>query len=405
MKEILRHSALAMLVALVAACDKVPLLAPANSTITLSANATTIPSGGIVGLTAFVTESSGTAVQNGTMVRFTSTLGTVTPSEVQTTNGLAVATFTAGSGSGVAEIHAVSGGATGTPTTGTNTTTCGTNCVQITVGAAAVSAVSVRANPGTVPPGGGSVEIIATATGGGTNGNLPLASIPVSFSTTAGTLSAATALTDANGEARVQLTTTRKATVTASDGTQSKTVDVTLTAAASVTLSTSPSNPTAGQAVLLTITPAADTSPTVVIDWGDGNQSSLGAVQSAQTIAHTYRSAGNYAITAVATQDGVSFQTSTAVTVGPPPSVAISASVSTGTTATNFVFTVTPATANGVKDVTIDFGDGDSQDLGSITSAATVSHRFGNTGTYTIKATETDGSGNTTTAITVVTVS
>jgi adhesin/invasin len=404
MNEILRHAALAMLVTLVAACDKVPLLAPSGSVITLSANATTIPSGGTVGLTAFVTESSGTAVQNGTMVRFTSTLGTVTPSEVQTTNGVAVATFTAGSGSGIAEVHAVSGGATGTSTTN-STTTCATNCVQITVGAAAVSAVSVRANPGTVPPGGGSVEIIATATGGGTNGNVPLASIPVSFSTTAGTLSAVTAVTDANGEARVQLTTTRKATVTANVGAQSKTVDVTLTAAASVTISTTPSSPTAGQAVLLTITPAADTSPNVVIDWGDGNQSSLGAVQSAQTIAHTYRSAGNYAITAVATQDGVSFQTSTAVTVGPPPSVAISASVSTGTTATNFVFTVTPATANGVKDVSIDFGDGDSQDLGSITSAATVSHRFGNTGTYTIKATETDGSGNTTTAITVVTVS
>lgn len=404
MKAMLKYSAL-VFVAFAAACDKVPLLAPGNSTIALSANATTIPSGGSVGLTAFVTEPSGTAVQNGTTVRFTSTLGTVAPSEVQTRNGLAVATFTAGAGSGVAEVHAVSGGATGTSTTGTTTTTCGTNCVQITVGAAAVSAVSVRANPGAVPPGGGSVEIIAIATGGGASGNLPLASIPVSFSTTAGTLSASTAVTDANGEARVQLTTTRKATVTASVGAQSKTVDVALTAPASVTLSTNPSNPTVGQAVLLTITPAADTSPTVVVDWGDGNQSSLGLVQSAQTAAHTYRSAGSYGITAVATQDGASFQTSTAVTVAPPPSVALAASVNTGTTATNFVFTVTPATANGVKDVTIDFGDGDSQDLGSITSAAAISHRFGNTGTYTIKATETDGSGNTTTAVTVVTVS
>ena len=158
-------------------------------------------------------------------------------------------------------------------------------------------------------------------------------------------------------------------------------------------------------AVLLTVTPAADTAPTVVVDWGDGNQSSLGVVQSAQTIAHTYRNAGSFAISAVATQDGISFQTSTAVTIGLPPSVAISASAGTGTTATNFVFTVTPATANGVKDVTIDFGDSDSQDLGSITSAATVSHRFSSSGTYTVKATETDGAGNTTTAVTVVTVS
>ena len=77
----------------------------------------------------------------------------------------------------------------------------------------------------------------------------------------------------------------------------------------------------------------------------------------------------------------------------------------TGTTAQNFVFTVTPATANGVKDVTIDFGDGNSQDLGAITSAAAISHKFSSSGIYTVKATEIDGAGNTTNAIVVVTVS
>src|SRR5689334_25057497 len=103
--KLLKRSTLVLVVALAAACDKVPLLAPSGSVINLSANATTVPSGGTVGLTAFVTESSGTPVQNGTTVRFTSTLGIVSPSEVQTTNGLAVATFTASSGSGVAEVH------------------------------------------------------------------------------------------------------------------------------------------------------------------------------------------------------------------------------------------------------------------------------------------------------------
>jgi adhesin/invasin len=409
MKLLHRSMLVAILALVAAACDKVPLLAPSGSTITLSANATTVPSGGTVGLTAFVTESSGTPVQNGTTVRFTSSLGTVTPSEVQTTNGLAVATFTASSGSGVAEVRAVSGGATGTSTgtggTGTTTSTCTTNCVQITVGAAAVSSVALRANPASVPANGGTVDIIATAVGGGTTANVPLAGIPVSFSTTAGTLSATSAVTNANGDAQVQLTTTRKATVTATVGAQSKTVDVTPNAAASVTLATSPASPVAGQAVLLTITPATDTAPTVVVDWGDGNTSSLGVIRAAQVIAHAYRTAGTYAITAVATEDGLGFQTSTAVTVAPPPSVAVSASPNTGTTATNFVFTVTPATASGVKDVTIDFGDGATQDLGSITSAATVSHRFGGAGTYTVKATQTDGNGSSTTAITVVTVS
>ena len=97
MKETLKYSALLAIAALLTtACDKVPLLAPANSAITLSANSLVVPAGGSTGLTAFVTESSGTPVQNGTTVRFTATLGSVTPAETQTTNGIAVATFQAG---------------------------------------------------------------------------------------------------------------------------------------------------------------------------------------------------------------------------------------------------------------------------------------------------------------------
>jgi PKD repeat protein len=58
------------------------------------------------------------------------------------------------------------------------------------------------------------------------------------------------------------------------------------------------------------------------------------------------------------------------------------------------------------KGCQIDFGDGsDPQDLGAITSATAVSHIFSSTGAYTVKATETDGSGNTTSAIVVITVS
>ena len=128
-------SALALVLAmLLAACDKVPLIAPSGSAITLSANSTTVPTNGTVGLTAFVTESSGTPVQNGTSVRFTTTLGTITPSDAQTTNGVAVATFNAGANSGIATIHAVSGGAGGgsgsTSSGGTGTTTGGTNCTS-----------------------------------------------------------------------------------------------------------------------------------------------------------------------------------------------------------------------------------------------------------------------------------
>src|SRR5687768_6667076 len=74
-------------------CDKAQLLAPTNSTITVSAPSRVLPSGGRTEVTAFVTEQSGTPVQNGTTVRFSSTLGRVDPVEAQTRNGLALTTF------------------------------------------------------------------------------------------------------------------------------------------------------------------------------------------------------------------------------------------------------------------------------------------------------------------------
>ena len=90
---------------LLTACDKVPLMAPTGSAVTLSANSSTVPTNGTVGLTAFVVESSGTPVQNGTSVSFTTSLGTITPAEAQTTNGVAVATFNAGANSLMCSSH------------------------------------------------------------------------------------------------------------------------------------------------------------------------------------------------------------------------------------------------------------------------------------------------------------
>src|SRR5687767_8752195 len=150
---------LVVLAALAAACDKAQLLAPTRSTITLSAPTRVLPSNGTTPITAAVMEQAGTPVQNGTTVRFTTTLGRVDPVEVQTTNGLAITTFFAGPNSGVAEIRANSGAATG----GEGTTA--TNAVSITIGAAAVNTVTVRANPSSIGPNGGTVELIATVVG------------------------------------------------------------------------------------------------------------------------------------------------------------------------------------------------------------------------------------------------
>ena len=56
-----------------AACDKIALTAPSNSSITLFSNLTTINLGGSAQITATVIEGGGTPVHDGTEVTFTTT--------------------------------------------------------------------------------------------------------------------------------------------------------------------------------------------------------------------------------------------------------------------------------------------------------------------------------------------
>ena len=94
-----------------AACDRDPLVAPVASTIGLSAETTLLRPGESTELTAIVTEEAGTAVHDGTVVRFVATLGRVDPQEAKTKDGVAKATFTAGGVLGTARITALSGAA------------------------------------------------------------------------------------------------------------------------------------------------------------------------------------------------------------------------------------------------------------------------------------------------------
>jgi hypothetical protein len=108
-------------------CERVPLLAPAGSTITLTSQATTLPINGSTTLVAQLLEQAGTAPQSGTTVTFTTTLGTVQPTQAETdSSGRVVAIFSAGGQSGTATITATSGAAS----TGTS------GAVKIAVGAA-----------------------------------------------------------------------------------------------------------------------------------------------------------------------------------------------------------------------------------------------------------------------------
>ncbi len=296
----------AALVAIVAvACDTVPLTAPTGSTLTISAGSSFVQLGGTTEITAFVLEGSGTAVQNGTTVHFATNLGRIDPVDAQTKNGYAVTTFIAGEVSGLADVVATSGGTGGTTTTppstgnggGTGTTTpasTNSNAVRITVGGAGVETVLLAATPGSVPSEGGTVDLLATvaaANGRNVPGTL------VTFASSEGTLSSSTAMTDANGQARVSLTTTRAATVTASaGGKQSTAVTVARRDPAGVATATVAATPatavpgSGGQTVsfvaTVTVSPADPAIQANKFEWdfGDGRS----ATTSGPSIAHVY---------------------------------------------------------------------------------------------------------------------
>jgi PKD repeat protein len=316
-----------------AACDKAPLLAPTNSSISVSASTRILPLGGSTEISAYVIEQAGTPVQNGTAVRFTTNLGRVDPVEVETRNGVATTTFFAGDASGVAEVRAVSGGAgagstTSTPGTGTGTTPATTsgNVVQITIGAAAVDAITISTNPSTVSANGGTVEVIASVTG---TGGRAVSGVTVSFSADRGTLSSTTAVTDANGQARVQLTTNADTTITATAGGKTTTTGakvtaqpgpaVTLTCTSSTSANCSTLN--VGDVAVFTAT-RGTTSSTIrsaILDFGDGSVVDLGNLSGTVSASHQYNQAGAYTVRLTATDVNGEVSTSTLIIIVQEP--------------------------------------------------------------------------------------
>jgi hypothetical protein len=411
-----RLAGVAVLLASAAAvnCDSAALLGPINSTIQLTASTRVVPLGGSSELTATLLENSGSPVPNGTTVRFTTSLGRMEPAESQTRSGVATARFVAGTESGTAQIRAISGlasgGTTTTPGTGNGTgtgTTTTANVVEITVGAAAANRVTLSASPSTVRPSGSSVEIRALVND--TNGN-PLPSVPVSFSTTSGSVNPTVANTDANGVAISTLTANEAATITARVGSgadnRTATLEVRAATVASFTLAVDPSSPAAGQPVSLTITPAANTAPRVTVNWGDGtNPQDIGVVSAARSVTHTFTLPGFYTIEATGTSpEGDPFTNAIPVTVAQQPPVELSVTPSSGSVGTVFTFTITPTTGALISNVTINYGDGTSDDFGALSTQRTVTHFYATAGARTVTVTQTETNGRVTNASVTVSV-
>jgi hypothetical protein len=413
------------------ACQKVPLLAPSGSSITLTASATTLPINGTTTLIAQVIEASGTPPQHGTNVTFTTSLGTVQPFEATTdTGGRASVTFVAGTSSGTATITAISGGAGGggtTTTTGGTAATTAANVVKIAIGSAAVAKINLSASPAVVPSTGGTSTLVANVVD--TNGN-GLGGVPVSFSTTAGTLASALVTTDQNGSAQTTITTSKAATVTANagivssggtggtTGTTPATVTISVSTAPSVSVgAASPASPTVGQAVTfpLTYTSDANSSPIqkVVADFGDGTPSQTTNGQPT-SITHTYFSSGTFAMRVTAFDgNGGQGTGGTSVLIGarPQPAVSITTTTTNPSAGVDITFTasVTPAAGSGtnITSVNVNFGDGTSTPLGAVTgSSIAIHHAFGTSdspaNTFTVVLTATDSNGGVGTATTTI---
>jgi hypothetical protein len=380
---------LVALSAIPAACDKVPLLAPTESTITLSSNTTTLAINGTAEIIATVIESAGTPVHNGTTVTFTASVGVIEPREARTENGVARATFRAGTQSGAARVGAFSGSARAEE-------------VEILVGGAAAQTVSVRLDPPSVPQTGGKVEVIALVSD--VSGNR-LPGAPVVFSADNGSLGSSSGLTDQNGEARTTLTTSRQTIVRASVADKSGEATVQVVNLPTVSISVaSGSTPLVGQPVSFTVTPTTPTGTSnpiqnVVVDFGDGTPTvSLGAISAATPVSHFYSRADTYTVTATVTDTAGQRNSSSTIVAVQRPVVIVSVipSATIGQVGTPITFTVSVTNPSNVpiQRVQLNYGDGTPPVTLGPTGGA-PQKIYTSSGPFTARATAIDQAGNT----------
>lgn len=361
------------------ACDKVPLLAPTNTTIRLVSTVGVLPLSGTTDITAVVIESAGTPVQNGTVVTFTSSLGNVEPREARTQNGQVTVRFTAGAQSGTATISAFSGGNR-------------SDNLEIRVGAAAAGAVSLRVETAGGPSTSGAVTLVATVLDTGGNA---LRGVPVNFVTDAGQLAQSSVISNDAGEARNEIVTSTIAKITARVGSGSNAVsaDLTVKALASVVLSivgASPANVTdTGLPTIFALehrnAESSNAIRDVQVDFGDGASTRTGPFIGTANVQYHYRRTGTFTVTATTT-DALNLQSVSrlVVQVNDRYAIPVTFEPSGGALGSGgvvrFVANATARSGSTIVRYEWDFGDGN----WTTTTGNTVTHRYSSARVYRV---------------------
>ncbi len=157
--------------ALFAACDQTSPVAPSGTLITISASPDRIPSDGNAEIRVVALRPNGTPVSSGTLVRLTTTLGSIPPSVPVDDLGEALAMLEANGQFGVATISASTGGSE-------------TATVDVQLGLSPAS-VTVQVTPNSVPETGGEADLLAIVRD---DRGQPLENAQVNFRTEIGTL-------------------------------------------------------------------------------------------------------------------------------------------------------------------------------------------------------------------------